>query len=723
MEPTSELLCLLCTARLELTTCVNIFYTSLPRNGMQLVSFILQVLNCIESDLRSSHVCSQCYHMFQILEQAQWTVANIRTEILKVYESSSKQSDSKTVRSDVASLFEIGDKCLAGNLNQANKFKTSSSPNQVKTLSVLQKLSNDECSISQYDLANGCKESLIHSGEVLDLDKKFGQCGAKICTKSININVRSEQNVKAKRKSQLKGAVANVVRHVNSFDNILNDETAGETKKKEQNVNCLSRNEITFNLNRQEKMALYTHRCKVCGRLFKYANDLCLHSLKHGESKPYKCKICNKVFSSISDANTHVVKEHPRNKDAIDIVHELLESNNDDHGIFPEELLGMSDNEEQDDFEWKEVVRNTEKIYEHEHDISKNNSVDMLDVPKELAPNSQEITYKSHRISKYSLKPLKYPCPTCGKKWRTSAELKTHMKSHSSLRPYMCEKCGQAYKHKHALEIHVGMHNGINPFQCSFCNKCFTQKGALMRHLPMHTGETPYQCELCGKRFVHHTSYNMHALSHTGKKSYQCHVCDMSLLSTSHLKRHMRVHTGEKPFSCTLCGKRFAERYNLFAHQKIHDPAEILAKETNKMQYKCKQCALLFDKKQTLDDHLRHHHHEVTDGTSNRKWVGNENDIGTATSKLFTSQMENEIENTIKVDVYDNRILDEAWQQVNYTKLQNIDSDPKLPQSQSNFQVGPNPLAIVSENHKMLIDIGCNRNVITNMGVPSGNQI
>ncbi|XP_043288354.1 zinc finger protein 665-like [Venturia canescens] len=271
-------------------------------------------------------------------------------------------------------------------------------------------------------------------------------------------------------------------------------------------------------------------------------------------------------------------------------------------------------------------------------------------------PKSPKRTWKSGRISKYSQKSLKYSCTMCHKKWRTAAELRTHVKSHSNLRPYMCEKCGQAYKHKHALEIHIGMHNGISPFKCNICDKCFTQKGALMRHLPMHTGETPYQCELCGKRFVHHTSYNMHALSHTGKKSYQCLVCDLSLLSTSHLKRHMRVHTGEKPFSCSLCGKSFAERYNLFAHQKTHDPVEIMARAAKKVSFNCDLCDEHFDKKQKLQEHkIQHERGEIS--ATDKKWIGHTIEVNSTTNDVQLPSIQ------------ESNHPEESWRKIGYEKF------------------------------------------------------
>lgn len=200
-------------------------------------------------------------------------------------------------------------------------------------------------------------------------------------------------------------------------------------------------------------------------------------------------------------------------------------------------------------------------------------------------PNLSEEKIKRN---KQNQKPKVYQCSECPKKWKTSGELKSHLTSHSNVKPFICEICGQAYKHKSALDVHVGMHNGICPFTCMYCKKTFTQKGALRRHLPLHTGElifclasvtelfvfsgeTPYQCDLCGKRFIHHTSFKIHSLSHTGQKSYKCDICSLALLSVSHLKRHMRVHTGEKKYACSTCGKRFAERYNLASHQKLHE--------------------------------------------------------------------------------------------------------------------------------------------------------
>lgn len=86
-----------------------------------------------------------------------------------------------------------------------------------------------------------------------------------------------------------------------------------------------------------------------------------------------------------------------------------------------------------------------------------------------------------------------HECNQCGKKWRTVTELKSHIASHSDVRPFVCEICGQAYKMKKALDIHIGMHNGIHPFVCTYCNKSFTQKVGLEKHLPIHTGVTRFQ--------------------------------------------------------------------------------------------------------------------------------------------------------------------------------------------------------------------------------------
>jgi uncharacterized Zn-finger protein len=226
------------------------------------------------------------------------------------------------------------------------------------------------------------------------------------------------------------------------------------------------------------------------------------------------------------------------------------------------------------------------------HDLDTSFDFDEVNSISEINPSLQDITLLNNGIEPTEKNYLKtenepivkkseireentsvlkpYKCHQCLKTWRTSAELKNHLSSHSKERPYVCEICGQAYKRQQALKIHVGMHKGINPFTCIYCNKSFTQKGALVRHIPIHTGELPFQCDLCGKRFVHHTSFNMHRLSHTGQKSYKCDICGLLLMSGSHLKRHVRVHTGEKKFSCNTCGKKFAEKYNLAVHEKLH---------------------------------------------------------------------------------------------------------------------------------------------------------
>ncbi|XP_076173983.1 uncharacterized protein LOC143149958 isoform X2 [Ptiloglossa arizonensis] len=577
--PMSNLFCLVCNINLDISSCVNIFCTSFPRNGELLANFVSRVLRIAVPELHDSYICLQCYNLFQMLEQAQKTVLNIRCEIFKIYHATEKIKNIKQSVTNNANL-SLNTSIILGE----NKLVINNGDGQLKGESNLQSFQIEEMVKQQ------CVQDKINK-QIISLP-------------NIDCDINTKNTVDSKKDFKRKVIDCNEV----------------------DNIKCSN-----------------GHRVKK--EILK--NDMLCNSIElTNESNVYSI--------NSSQANIHALKMHVEDKNCISSIDSEngLKGIIKIDGIFSNNKLQVQNITQPIDFKWKEVDENVTKIKE----------------------KTESTTGK---VSKCNLKPLKYSCSTCGKRWKTSAELKLHIKTHSTLRPYMCEKCGQAYKHKHALEIHVGMHNGINPFQCNYCNKCFTQKGALMRHLPMHTGEMPYQCELCGKRFIHHTSYNMHRLSHSGKKSYKCHLCDLSLLSTSHLKRHMRAHTGEKPYSCTLCGKRFAERYNLFAHQKIHDPFENKTKMANETQYQCNRCNLVFEQKQNLTDHVKYHINS-----------DNESDLKESHSVFPVQSKTNELPKKIN-SVHDT--LEQTWIQMNHSKLDAIDNQTK-------FVLLQNPLPQIDEN-------------------------
>lgn len=180
----------------------------------------------------------------------------------------------------------------------------------------------------------------------------------------------------------------------------------------------------------------------------------------------FECLTCSKTFSSKSGLNLHKQRQH-RN------IKETGNSTPHDNSVKLECDVVIEENLKSEQeiraFQISELVENVQ------------------------TPPVKTKLKSSRKKQSNMIKPLKYQCPQCPKMWRTVGELRSHVATHSTLRPYICEVCGQAYKHKQALDIHVGMHNGINPFSCNYCQKAFTQKGALQRHLPIHTGEAPYQ--------------------------------------------------------------------------------------------------------------------------------------------------------------------------------------------------------------------------------------
>ena len=240
-----------------------------------------------------------------------------------------------------------------------------------------------------------------------------------------------------------------------------------------------------------------------------------------------------------------------------------------------------------------------------------------------------------------------FECPTCLQKFRSSSNLKVHIRSvHTKERTFACDHCEKRFATKWQKQSHIKT-NHIRKREATFdctvlgCERTFLKYQSLAAHLKSGHNvrsintrgcaggsqcsagndivkeETPLKtlliCENCGERLKGGSKAMQKHQRLTGCKGgkcdAQCSVCNKLLAAKSlksHLEYHKKmdkatndaVHFSGEHLSCHVCQRTFTTMVSLKRHQLIHD---------NLKPHICSICKKKFRQKGSLESHFRIH--------------------------------------------------------------------------------------------------------------------
>ncbi|EEC02298.1 zinc finger protein, putative, partial [Ixodes scapularis] len=225
--------------------------------------------------------------------------------------------------------------------------------------------------------------------------------------------------------------------------------------------------------------------------------------------------------------------------------------------------------------------------------------------------------YLRKHITQFHMAGLNFVCRHCGKKFKTSSELKMHLailhldsldeeerRYVSNLKKHRCELCPFATYNRRIFCSHMNLHPEAGWFRCDRCVLSYAHYEDLAKHQQKsHRRVTcKRRCPDCPRVFFSNFSYDEHAALHAAGGGTACTVCSRVFATPAQMERHAERHDVANHQTCLECGKTFGlEAHRVCKHRNKGGDSGNLS---------CPLCDKHFSTEATLAMHLRIHFNE-----------------------------------------------------------------------------------------------------------------